>query len=89
MGCGPCDPPLRASPAASVARFTVRALSEEYGFTDVDGTHPDYAVLDAAVDEGKEDLSSSFDRGVPIRDRGLEVDAEGGSVSVAPEDRRE
>ena len=33
--------------------YTVRALSAEYGFTDIDGTRPDYAVLDAAVEEAK------------------------------------
>ena len=33
--------------------FTARALSEEYGFTDVDGTRPDYAVFDAAFEEAK------------------------------------
>jgi NAD(P)-dependent dehydrogenase (short-subunit alcohol dehydrogenase family) len=33
--------------------YTVRALSAEYGFTDIDGTHPDYAVLDAAVEQAK------------------------------------
>jgi NAD(P)-dependent dehydrogenase (short-subunit alcohol dehydrogenase family) len=44
---------------AQVARknggiYTTRALSEEYGFNDVDGTRPDYAVLDAAIEEAKE-----------------------------------
>ncbi len=33
--------------------YTTRSLSEEYGFTDVDGTYPDYAVLAAAVEEAK------------------------------------
>ena len=33
--------------------FTTRSLSEEYGFTDVDGTRPDYAVVDAAFEEAK------------------------------------
>jgi hypothetical protein len=33
--------------------FTARSLSEEYGFSDLDGRHPDYAVLDAAVEEAK------------------------------------
>jgi NAD(P)-dependent dehydrogenase (short-subunit alcohol dehydrogenase family) len=33
--------------------YTSRALSEEYGFTDLDGAHPDYAILDAAVEEAK------------------------------------
>ena len=33
--------------------FTTRSLSEEYGFTDVAGTRPDYAVLDAASEEAK------------------------------------
>jgi NAD(P)-dependent dehydrogenase (short-subunit alcohol dehydrogenase family) len=33
--------------------LTARSLSLEYGFTDVDGTHPAYAVLDAAAEEAK------------------------------------
>src|SRR5687767_5840241 len=33
--------------------YTTRALSEEYGFTDIDGSRPDYAVFDAAADEAK------------------------------------
>jgi NAD(P)-dependent dehydrogenase (short-subunit alcohol dehydrogenase family) len=33
--------------------FTVRALSDEYGFTDLDGTRPDYALLDAATEQAK------------------------------------
>jgi NAD(P)-dependent dehydrogenase (short-subunit alcohol dehydrogenase family) len=33
--------------------YTTRLLSEEYGFTDVDGTHPDYAVLAAAIEQAK------------------------------------
>ena len=47
---------LAADPA--VARknggiYTTRSLSEEYGFTDVDGTYPDYAVLAAAFEQAK------------------------------------
>ena len=33
--------------------YKVRGLSAEYGFTDVDGTHPDYAVLEAAFEDAK------------------------------------
>jgi NAD(P)-dependent dehydrogenase (short-subunit alcohol dehydrogenase family) len=33
--------------------YKVRALAEEYGFTDIDGRQPDYAVLDAAVEQAK------------------------------------
>jgi NAD(P)-dependent dehydrogenase (short-subunit alcohol dehydrogenase family) len=33
--------------------YTTRVLSEEYGFTDIDGGRPDYAVLDAAVEQAK------------------------------------
>jgi hypothetical protein len=33
--------------------YTARALSEEYGFTDIDGTHPDHAILAAAVEQAK------------------------------------
>ena len=34
--------------------YTPRALSEEYGFHDLDGSRPDYAVLDAAIAQAKE-----------------------------------
>jgi NAD(P)-dependent dehydrogenase (short-subunit alcohol dehydrogenase family) len=41
---------------------TARALSEEYGFTDIDGTSPDHAVLDAAVEQAKKTfLTPSID----------------------------
>ncbi|HET9426431.1 MAG TPA: SDR family NAD(P)-dependent oxidoreductase [Gemmatimonadaceae bacterium] len=33
--------------------YTTRALSEEYGFNDVDGNRPDYAVFDAAIAQAK------------------------------------
>ena len=33
--------------------YTTRSLSEEYGFNDVDGVLPDYAVFDAALEEAK------------------------------------
>jgi NAD(P)-dependent dehydrogenase (short-subunit alcohol dehydrogenase family) len=33
--------------------YTTRSLSEEYGFTDVNGTYPDYAVLAAAFEQAK------------------------------------
>jgi NAD(P)-dependent dehydrogenase (short-subunit alcohol dehydrogenase family) len=33
--------------------YTTRALSEEYGFNDVDGVRPDYAVFDAAIEQAK------------------------------------
>jgi hypothetical protein len=33
--------------------YTARALSEEYGFTDIDGTRPDSAVLEAAIEQAK------------------------------------
>jgi len=33
--------------------YTTRALSEEYGFNDIDGTHPDYAGLDAPIEQAK------------------------------------
>jgi NAD(P)-dependent dehydrogenase (short-subunit alcohol dehydrogenase family) len=54
---------LAADP--SVARknggiYTTRALSEEYGFTDVDGRRPDYAVLDAAFEEAKKTFLASL-----------------------------
>lgn len=34
--------------------YTARALSDEYGFTDLDGSRPDYAVLDAAFEQAKQ-----------------------------------
>jgi NAD(P)-dependent dehydrogenase (short-subunit alcohol dehydrogenase family) len=33
--------------------YSVRALSQEYGFDDVDGSKPDYALFDAAAEEAK------------------------------------
>lgn len=33
--------------------YTTRALSEEYGFNDVDGARPDYVVLDAAIEQAR------------------------------------
>jgi NAD(P)-dependent dehydrogenase (short-subunit alcohol dehydrogenase family) len=33
--------------------YTIRSLAEEYGFTDSDGVRPDYAVLDAAMEQAK------------------------------------
>jgi NAD(P)-dependent dehydrogenase (short-subunit alcohol dehydrogenase family) len=47
---------LAADP--SVARknggiYTTRVLSEEYGFNDLDGTRPNYEVLDAAYEQAK------------------------------------
>lgn len=33
--------------------YTTRALAEEYGFTDSDGTRPDYAVFDAALEQAR------------------------------------
>jgi NAD(P)-dependent dehydrogenase (short-subunit alcohol dehydrogenase family) len=33
--------------------YTARSLSEEYGFTDIDGTRPDYAVFEAAFEQAK------------------------------------
>ena len=34
--------------------YTTRALAEEYGFLDIDGTRPDYAVLDAAFEQARQ-----------------------------------
>jgi NAD(P)-dependent dehydrogenase (short-subunit alcohol dehydrogenase family) len=34
--------------------YTTRALAEEYGFNDVNGARPDYAVLDAAFERARE-----------------------------------
>src|SRR5262249_29154500 len=33
--------------------YTARALAEEDGFTDIDGSCPDFAVLDAAFEQAK------------------------------------
>jgi NAD(P)-dependent dehydrogenase (short-subunit alcohol dehydrogenase family) len=44
--------------------YTTRKLSEEYGFSDVSGVCPDYAVLDAAFEEAKKTfLAPSIDAG--------------------------
>jgi hypothetical protein len=54
---------------AQVARknggiYTTRALSEEYGFNDVEGVRPDYAVLDAAIEQAKKTfLAPTVDAG--------------------------
>ena len=56
---------LAADPA--VARknggiWTTRALSEEYGFTEITGLRPDYAVFDAALEQARKTfLASSTD----------------------------
>ena len=45
--------------------YTTRALSEEYGFNDIDGTRPDYAVFDAALEQAKKTfLAPSIDAGL-------------------------
>ena len=33
--------------------YTTRVLSEEYAFNDIDGSHPDYALFDAAVEQAR------------------------------------
>jgi NAD(P)-dependent dehydrogenase (short-subunit alcohol dehydrogenase family) len=33
--------------------YTTRVLSEEYAFNDIDGSHPDYALFDAAVERAR------------------------------------
>jgi len=54
---------------AAIARknggiYTTRVLSEEYGFNDVDGIRPDYAVFDAAIEQAKKTfLAPSIDAG--------------------------
>ena len=45
--------PIRMCPRKNGGIYTAWALSEEYGFTDVDGTRPDRAVFNAAVEEAK------------------------------------
>ncbi len=66
MGWGGSETPLFVGRAVAalaadshVARknggiYTTRALSEEYGFSDVDGSRPDYSVFDAAFEQAKE-----------------------------------
>ncbi len=60
---------------ATIARknggiYTTRALSQEYGFHDSDGARPDYAVLDAAMEQAKKTfLAQVVDAG-----RSTEVD---------------
>ena len=65
MGWGGSETPCFAGRAVAalaaapdVARknggiYSARALSEEYGFTDLGGTRPDYAVFDAAFEQAK------------------------------------
>jgi NAD(P)-dependent dehydrogenase (short-subunit alcohol dehydrogenase family) len=36
--------------------YTTRALSEEYGFSDLDGARPDHAVLDAAMEQARKTI---------------------------------
>ena len=54
---------------ADVARknggiYTTRALAEAYGFIDIDGTRPDYAVFDAALEQARHTfLAASIDAG--------------------------
>jgi hypothetical protein len=40
--------------------FTARSLSEEYTFTDVNRSIPDYSVLDAAVEQAKKTYLASL-----------------------------
>ena len=50
--------------------YATRALSEEYGFSDVGAIRPDYAVLDAAIEQAKKTfLAQMVDAG-----RLMEVD---------------
>ena len=65
MGWGGSETPLFVGRAVAalagdpdVARrsggiFTSRALSADYGFTDIDGSLPDWAVLDAAMEQAR------------------------------------
>lgn len=47
--------------------YTARALSEEYGFTDIDGSLPDHAVLEAAVEQAKKTfLAPMFESGKSV-----------------------
>lgn len=54
---------------ADVARknggiYSTRALAAEYGFIDIDGTRPDYAVFDAALEQARHTfLAASIDAG--------------------------
>jgi NAD(P)-dependent dehydrogenase (short-subunit alcohol dehydrogenase family) len=40
--------------------YTTRALADEYGFTDIDGTRPDHAALDAAVEQARKTFLASM-----------------------------
>ncbi len=58
------DPDL---PRKNGGVYTARALSEEYGFTDIDGALPDHAVLEAAVEEAKKTfLAPMFEGGKSV-----------------------
>jgi NAD(P)-dependent dehydrogenase (short-subunit alcohol dehydrogenase family) len=44
--------------------YTTRALAEEYGFNDIDGMRPDYAVFDAALEQARHTfLAASIEAG--------------------------
>jgi NAD(P)-dependent dehydrogenase (short-subunit alcohol dehydrogenase family) len=54
---------LAADPLATKKNggiYTARALSEEYGFTDLDGARPDFAALDAAFQQARETFMASM-----------------------------
>jgi hypothetical protein len=60
--------------------YTTRVLAEEYGFNDVEGLRPDYAVLDAAFEQAKKTfLAQMVDAG-----RFTEVDWKLASKGQAP-----
>jgi hypothetical protein len=76
MGWGGSETPCFAGRAVAalaadsqVARknggiYTTRGLSEEYGFSDVDGSRPDYSVFDAAFEQAKKTfLAQTVDAG--------------------------
>ena len=76
-------PHLRQTPTWSRKNggiYTTRALSEEYGFNDVDGTLPDYAVLDAAIEQAKKTFLAPMVDAGRFRERRLEAGFEGGDA---------
>jgi NAD(P)-dependent dehydrogenase (short-subunit alcohol dehydrogenase family) len=50
--------------------YTTRALSEEYGFKDIEDVRPDYAVLDAAIEQAKKTFLAE------IQDAGRSTDVD-------------
>lgn len=60
--------------------YSARTLSVEYGFTDADGTCPDYAILDAAVDQAKRTYMAPMVEAARFAHVDWKLDAKSGQV---------